>query len=312
LRVLEDSTTNHRPVLTTIASGGAQKSLAKLKQRPFKAIRREALESALSQHDWSEIYSIKDVEEVHKNIINGINAALDVVAPVKEITVKAGSNLYLTRETLEMMKRRDSARAGTQRFCVLRNATNHLVKRDKLTSNSETLAKSSSDPRVLWQLANDALGKAPASLPPALDNAAGSMTSGKREAAEAINAYFISKVNTLRAASKSSVSDAVHLATDAPDSAVDVADKATEVADKATEVADKATGVWDHIPAKIFEFTFATAGKIAKIICGMKATEAMGIDNIPTSVLKKRVEVLVGTISHLVNRSLAEGGLPET
>jgi hypothetical protein len=95
-----------------------------------------------------------------------------VVAPVKEIVVKTGSNLYLTRETLEMMKRRDSARAGTLRFCILRNATNRLVKRDKLASNAETLAKSSRDPRVLWQLAKNALGKAPPYLPPALVNRA--------------------------------------------------------------------------------------------------------------------------------------------
>jgi methyl-accepting chemotaxis protein len=187
------------------------------------------------------------VEEVHKLVVDGINAALDVVALVKGITVKTGSNLYLTRETLKMMKRRDSAKAGTPRFRVLRNATNRLVMRKKLTSNSETLAKSSSDPRVLLQLANDALGKAPASLPPALVNATGSMTSGKREAAETINAYFISKVDSLRAASESStvMSDAVHLATDASNSAVDAADKAMEVADKATEVANKATDVPD-------------------------------------------------------------------
>jgi hypothetical protein len=37
----------------------------------------------------------------------------------------------------------------------------------------------------------------------------------------------------------------------------------------------------------------------------------MGINNIPTSVLKKGVEVLAGPISHLVNRSLAEGRVPE-
>jgi hypothetical protein len=103
LRVLEDSTTDHRPVITTIASEGAKKSLTKLNQRPFKAIRREALEAALSQQNWSEIYSIKDVEEVHKFVVDSIHAALDVVATVKEITVKTGSTLYLTRETLEMM-----------------------------------------------------------------------------------------------------------------------------------------------------------------------------------------------------------------
>jgi hypothetical protein len=37
----------------------------------------------------------------------------------------------------------------------------------------------------------------------------------------------------------------------------------------------------------------------------------MGVDDIPTSVLKKGVEVLAGPISHLVNRLLAEGRVPE-
>jgi hypothetical protein len=60
-----------------------------------------------------------------------------------------------------------------------------------------------------------------------------------------------------------------------------------------------------------FEFSFATAGQIAKIICGLKATEAMGIEDIPMSILKKGVEVLAGLISNLVNRSLAEGSVPE-
>jgi hypothetical protein len=110
------------------------------------------------------------------------------------------------------------------------------------------------------------------------------------------------------------MSDAVHLATDAPDYAVDAADKATEVVDKATEVAEKATDIPDparESTKKTFEFTFATAGKTAKIICGLKATKAMGIDDIPTLVLKKGVEVLVGPISHLINRSLAKGRVPE-
>jgi hypothetical protein len=93
---------------------------------------------------------------------------------------------------------------------------------------------------VLWQLANDALGKAPASLPPALVNAAGNITSGKREAAETINTFFISKVDSLRAASKSPASDAVYSSTDALNPTADLADMATAVPDRAAEVSDKA------------------------------------------------------------------------
>jgi hypothetical protein len=195
--VLEYNTTDHHPVLTTIESGVGHKHLIKLNRRHFKAISRDALDSAPSQRDWLGIYAIKDVEEVHKFVVNGIIAALDLVAPVKEIVVKTGSNLYLTRETLEMMKRRDSARAGTPRFRALRNAANCLVKRDKLASNAKTRAKASRDPKLLWQLANDLHGKAPPSIPLALVNATGSMTSGKREAAETINLYFIIKVDSL-------------------------------------------------------------------------------------------------------------------
>jgi hypothetical protein len=127
-----------------------------------------------------------------------------------------------------------------------------------------------------------------------------------RKAAKTINAYFISKVDSLRAMSKSSTSNAADTAANAADQAMDAADQATKVADKATGVPDPAME-----SAKSFEFNFATAGEIAMIIRGLKATEAMGIDDIPTLVLKKGMDVLAGPISHLVNRSLAEGRVPE-
>jgi hypothetical protein len=142
------------------------------------------------------------------------------------------------------------------------------------------------------------------------------MTSRKREAAEAINAYFISKVDSLRAESGSagsvnSATDAVDPAAESTVKATAVPDLATEVADKARDTEDKAMDVRDRARNPPFEFTFPTVGKIVKIIRGLKATEAMGIDNIPASVLKKGVEVLAGPISHLVNRSLAKGRVPE-
>jgi hypothetical protein len=42
--------------------------------------------------------------------MRGINAALDVVAPVKEMTVKKGDDLYLTAKTIAVMKERDAAK----------------------------------------------------------------------------------------------------------------------------------------------------------------------------------------------------------
>jgi hypothetical protein len=56
-----------------------------------------------------QVYDIRDVDAVLEYVTTGIAAALDIVAPKKEIRMKKGPNLYLSRDTLEMMKRRDAA-----------------------------------------------------------------------------------------------------------------------------------------------------------------------------------------------------------
>jgi hypothetical protein len=71
------------------------------------------------------------------------------------------------------MKERDMAVRGKKKFRVLRNEVNRLVRRDRLATNMETLAKSGENPKVLWQLANDLLGVARQSLPSSLNTAAG-------------------------------------------------------------------------------------------------------------------------------------------
>jgi len=60
-----------------------------------------------------------------------------------------------------------------------------------------------------------------------------------------------------------------------------------------------------------FSFKFASAGNIAKVICGLKNTEAQGLDGIPIKVLKLGVEVLASPVAHLVNMSLSQGQVPE-
>jgi hypothetical protein len=64
-----------------------------------------------------------------------------------------------------------------------------------------------------------------------------------------------------------------------------------------------------HVPPS-FHFKFANAKRTLEVIKGLNNIEALGTEGIPTSVLKKGVEVLAGPISHLVNRSLAEGRVP--
>jgi hypothetical protein len=138
---------------------------------------------------------MKDVDDILNFITAGIVSALDIIAPEKEIRVKSGPNLYLTRETLEAMRMRDSATG--RRYRDLRNEVSRLVRRDKQDSNLLSLMKACNDPKVLWQLADQALRKDRPSLPASITGANGPTTT-PMEAADVMNKYFIDKVDDLR------------------------------------------------------------------------------------------------------------------
>jgi hypothetical protein len=144
------------------------------------------------------------------------------------------------------------------------------------------------------------------------------------EAAEVMNQFFLDKVDDLW---KKALLP--WLPEEAPDVAGEVlhvqhdichvTQEATHVAQEGAHVAlevddDLQEAYHDtmsnsHVPPS-FHFKFANAKRTLEEIKGLNNIEALGTDGIPTSVLKKGVEVLAGPISHLVNRSLAEGRVP--
>jgi hypothetical protein len=304
--VLAGSTTDHRPVVTTVRAGNhipKAEKLVSLKRQHFTALTRSEHEGALNLHDWLKVYDVKDVDAVLKYLTAGIVSALNIVAPKKEIVGKKGPNLYLTRETLEMIKRRDTATG--KRYRNLRNEVTRVISRDKQDSNLLSLKKAKNDPKVLWGLADQALGKDPPSLPASVTGADGNPTTTPLEAAEAVNRFFVDKVDALCAKALLSRADAPDVLVEVPQVPWEVLDVPLEVPDDPQEVPNVQQEVDDdpqdqhHVPK--FSFNFSNAKRITKTIKGLNNTEAFGMDGIPTSVLKKGVEVLSRPISHLVN-----------
>jgi hypothetical protein len=127
----------------------------------------------------------------------GILSALNKVAPLTVVKVRKGKSLYLSRDTLELMKLRDHVAMG-RRYRKLGNRFSVFVERDKRKSNQSKLTKSKDNPRVLWELTNNALGKQGASLPQSINNVDGSMTADRVATAEAMNSFYICKIELLR------------------------------------------------------------------------------------------------------------------
>jgi hypothetical protein len=173
-----------------------------------------------------------------------------------------------------MMVARDRAPPGKD-YRRLRNKVSSMVKGDKMRTNLEKLHKADNNPKVLWMLANSALGKPQSSLPASLV-VDGHITVGNAEAAKTMNDFYINKVDKLRA---------------------DIRKVSSPTSD------------WPKSTAP-FAFSFASARKIAKTVLALKNTDALGLDGIPVSVLKKGIEVLASPIAHLINPSLASGVVP--
>jgi hypothetical protein len=87
--------------------------------------------------------------------------------------------------------------ASGRRYRDLRNKVSRLVRRDKQDSNLLSLKKASNDPKVLWHLADQALGKDRLSLPASITGANGP-TKTPMEAAELMNQFFIDEVDDLQ------------------------------------------------------------------------------------------------------------------
>ena len=166
--------------------------------------------------------------------------------------------------------------APRNKYKALRNKVSSMVRRDKLRHNWNTLKCSGNDPKVLWGLANAAVGKNRPTLPASLE-VNGVSTVGNLEAADAMNAYYIKKIDDLR--------------------------------DELTDCPPPPTSSWPE-QSRDFSWKFPNAGRISRIVGDLGSTEALGIDGIPVSVLKKGVSVLASPIAFLVQRSLASGIVP--
>jgi hypothetical protein len=156
----------------------------------------------------------------------------------------------------------------------LRNMATVLVARDKRRSNADKLAKSMNEPKLLWQIANAALGKNRPTLPISIRKPYSAMTVGNAKAAAILNRSYVTKIRILR--------------------------------DRTVSSALATSEKWTS-SSKPFSFSFANAGKIVKTIRGLKPTGAQGVDTILVEVFKKGIEVLAAPIAHMCNVSFATG-----
>jgi hypothetical protein len=116
-------------------------------------------------------------------------------------------------------------------------------------------------------------------------DADGNNTKGNLKAANVVNSYYIENVRKIRAG------------------------RGVENSTRESATTSRSGDTRGNI-SSTFSFGFVNAGRIAKIITGLKSTSGLGTDGIPVAVLKMGSDVLARPISHLVNMLLLASVFP--
>jgi hypothetical protein len=286
-RTLLDKPTDHWPVIVTVLGRGGYDKTTTIRRRNFKALTRPALELSLSGVDWSPIYDLADVDKIASFITNRITETLDLICPMKTIRVRKGDSLYLSVETRRTMAARDTPGLSKAQYQVLRNEACKMVKRDRTQTNLTKLRESPDDQRLLWKIARQSLGTAAVSLPASIITPSGRPTVDELDAATTTNLFLVEKVKCLRAKIPKSL--------------------LVQISSQNNDNVPQGIGKDKNVR---FAFSFAGAGRIAKVIKSLNNSQATGLDGIPVKVLKLGTEVLAAPIARLVNVSLSSGKVP--
>ncbi len=283
--------TDHLPVRAVVPTVKLESSRKKwVTRRPLAKLSGPELCLAIDQafkETPINLYACDDVDVVHDTIVSVITKALDMVAPHRMVPSDRPDRppLFLAKDTLQAMKSRDAAATQcSPEYRALRNKVCRLLRRDRLKSSLNLINRSKNNPKKLWALTRSFIGaNTNFDLPSSLVLEDGEVCSDQKAVADTLNSFFIEKITKIR-------NDIGATGSRAGGNVCD------------DETVNNNSGV--------FHFKYPSAEKVKAIIMSLKNTGALGMDEIPVSVLKLGAPVLSGPIAHLIRLSFGSSRVP--
>ncbi len=305
--VLSDAMTDHRPTLMGFDLGQRGPGLKTITCRNFKSITTPSICWAINAEALSRVLHLDDVEEIHRIIVDEITAALNLVAPLRQVQVKERRTpLYLAADTLTLMGKRDAAATMGNHieYRRLRNMTSRLVRRDKLESNARHLQSLGFNSKAVWHLANSASGRSQTAALPAelIDESSGEKITGEDKLANCINDFYIEKIEKIRAR--------IHTRQQEQQASQGVQQQQQQQQQRQQQQQQQRRQRWQQQWQQQFRFKAPSEREVAAIIMSLNNTKALGVDGIPVAVLKHLAPIIASPLSHLIRRSFELAAVP--
>ena len=258
-------------------------------KRSFKNFKPAEFLSALSKLSWWSVYSSEDVDSALCEFNTKVTKILDEFAPVKSFQVRNNYVPWLSKQTLDIMKERNTAqhRAAMtgldedwQFYRQLRNQVNRLVKTEKSQWRTNRLNSVGQDSGLVWRNLKNWFGWNRQG-PPTKLLSGGNIFTKPHELANIMNKFFTSKI-------QAHVSNLSPAHSDPVDPII-----------KIMESKNCRLSLTPVHPDQVFE-----------IISSVKTSSSCGLDNINVKILKLGINHLLPSITHIINLSIASQTFP--
>ena len=197
---------DHMLILGVRHSKSFQSRPKYIRKRSYKNFDPEIFRSQVQKISWLDLYLCSDVDNAVDILSEKITNILDVMAPIKAFQVRTKFAPWLSEETVEMMKVRDSlhktasetnSRNDWKEFKLVRNKINNKLKYEESQWQKATLGECGSDSAKAWKKVKGIINWHSSGSPTRLFYG-GSLRTKVQDIADSQNEFFIEKVSRIR------------------------------------------------------------------------------------------------------------------
>ena len=272
-----------------------------VKMRTLKRYNKDDFQKSLLDTDWSSVLLCDNVSDAWDSFKSLFLAAVNNIAPVKEVRIKQRTEPWITSEILESINERDRAfhlfkrdksDDNFMKFKLIRNKTQDMIYQAKQSYFNDQLVEHQSDSKSLWNVLKK-LGlpskKSPGSNSSNIDlkfDGSDEICFDRPKVSESFNSFY------------------------------------TTVASKLVDKLPKSLNRFGRnfvfrfysekgVLPNSFSFSVVSENKILVYLNKLSIKKATGLDGIPCRFVRDGASIIASPLAHIVNLSLIQGSVPD-
>ena len=260
-----------------------------VRKRSFKLFNEDEFKSQIKECGLEEILSCTNVDVATELLTSKLTEVLDSMAPIRKFQTRHNYVPWMSKATKAMKQNRERAHEKAVRtnesedwreFRAVRNQVTSMLRQDKKTWERDQLDLVQNSSSDVWKTVKGWLGWGSVGTPTQLFWE-GKMVTSPIGLATAMNDFFLAKINGLR--------------NGIPPTTGDPTKKLREAM---------------RVRKCTFQMKKVKESDVLKIIKQLKNSSATGIDYIDTRTLKLIAELIVPSLTHIINLSIEQHVFP--